>query len=302
MMILKLIAGPVIGAVIGYFTNYIAVKMLFKPHYPKFIGKKQVPFTPGLIPKRKNELAGAIGRAVSENLLTSDDLAQALPADSIKESIADKVWEQYEKLTVKEDSVQDTAVKYISREKYDEIRAKLENALTEKAVDAVNDMHVGELIVREGVRVISEKVQNSMLAMFLNEQTIRSFAEPLGDQIESYLAEHGESLIRPVIAGQIEKVEDATMASMTSELPLEKENILKLVDTIYERCFAGSIGTIMENIDIAGIIEAKIQAMDVQMLEELVLSVMKKELDAIVNLGALIGLVIGMLNLLINML
>ena len=50
------------------------------------------------------------------------------------------------------------------------------------------------------------------------------------------------------------------------------------------------------------IVEEKIRDMDVAKLEALILSVMKKELNAIVNLGALIGLVIGLLNLLINML
>ena len=58
----------------------------------------------------------------------------------------------------------------------------------------------------------------------------------------------------------------------------------------------------MESMDIAGIVETKIKDMDVEHLEELVLEVMKKELDAIVNLGAVIGFVIGILNTGINML
>jgi len=51
--------------------------------------------------------------------------------------------------------------------------------------------------------------------------------------------------------------------------------------------------------DLRSIIEEKINAMDVNELESLVLTVMKKELDVIVNLGAVIGLVLGMINLLI---
>ena len=35
LLILKYISGPLVGAVIGYFTNYLAVKMLFRPYYPK---------------------------------------------------------------------------------------------------------------------------------------------------------------------------------------------------------------------------------------------------------------------------
>ena len=45
MNFLRLLAGPLIGAVIGYCTNYIAVKMLFRPLYPVKIGNWTLPFT-----------------------------------------------------------------------------------------------------------------------------------------------------------------------------------------------------------------------------------------------------------------
>lgn len=302
MMILKLIAGPLIGSVIGYFTNYIAVKMLFKPLRPVYIGKKQLPFTPGLIPKRKDQLAEAVGRAVSEKLLTGEDLAQALPVDSIKEHVADHVWEQFEALKEKEETVKEIGVKYISGEKYDQLSAELEDVFTRKTVDAVKGMNIGDIIVREGVRVLNEKVQGTMVGMFLNEQTINSFAAPLGEEIEKFIDEHGEAMIRPAIAGQIKNIEEHEMGDLASRIPLEKKNIYKLVDTVYERCMSDSFQNIMEEMDIAGIVESKIKDMEVERLEELVLSVMKKELDAIVNLGAVIGFVIGILNTAINML
>ena len=47
------------------------------------------------------------------------------------------------------------------------------------------------------------------------------------------------------------------------------------------------------------VVEEKINAMDVRELESLILSVMKHELGMVVNLGALIGFVLGLLNLLI---
>ncbi|MBP3384112.1 MAG: DUF445 family protein [Firmicutes bacterium] len=302
MMILKLIAGPLIGSVIGYFTNYIAVKMLFKPLRPVYIGKKQLPFTPGLIPKRKDQLAEAVGRAVSEKLLTGEDLAQALPVDSIKSHVADHVWEQFEALKEKEETVKEIGVKYISGEKYDQLSAELEDVFTRKTVDAVRDMNIGDIIVREGVRVLNEKVQGTMVGMFLNEQTINSFAAPLGEEIEKFIDEHGEAMIRPAIAGQIKNIEEHEMGDLASRIPLEKKNIYKLVDTVYERCMSDSFQNIMEEMDIAGIVESKIKDMEVERLEELVLSVMKKDLDAIVNLGAVIGFVIGILNTAINML
>ena len=61
-----------IGAAIGGVTNHLAIKMLFRPHEAKYIGKWRVPFTPGLIPKRRDELAKQMGRTVVEHLLTPE--------------------------------------------------------------------------------------------------------------------------------------------------------------------------------------------------------------------------------------
>ena len=43
MSVIEILAGPVIGGVIGYFTNYIAVKMLFRPLKPVKIGGRTLP-------------------------------------------------------------------------------------------------------------------------------------------------------------------------------------------------------------------------------------------------------------------
>lgn len=55
--------------------------------------------------------------------------------------------------------------------------------------------------------------------------------------------------------------------------------------------------SLMPQIDVSGIVESKINSMDIREFEQLVLSVMKRELQAVINLGALIGLVIGLINL-----
>ena len=56
MIELKYIINPIMGTIIGFGTNYIAVKMLFRPYTAKKIGKFTLPFTPGVIPKRRRLL------------------------------------------------------------------------------------------------------------------------------------------------------------------------------------------------------------------------------------------------------
>lgn len=68
----------VIGAVIGGMTNAIAIKMLFRPYNPVFIGKWRLPFTPGLIPKRRQELSEQLGKMVMEHLLTAEGIEKKL--------------------------------------------------------------------------------------------------------------------------------------------------------------------------------------------------------------------------------
>lgn len=65
-----------IGAIIGGFTNFLAIKMLFRPYKTYYIGKWKVPFTPGLIPKRRDELAKQMGKLVVNHLLTPKSIQQ----------------------------------------------------------------------------------------------------------------------------------------------------------------------------------------------------------------------------------
>ncbi len=82
-----MLTGPVLGAVIGYFTNYLAVKMMFRPLKPIKIGRYTMPFTPGIIPRGKDRLAKALGEAVGERLLTQKDIEEALLSDEICQKV-----------------------------------------------------------------------------------------------------------------------------------------------------------------------------------------------------------------------
>ncbi|WP_414541392.1 DUF445 domain-containing protein [Nostoc sp. CCY0012] len=65
---------PVLGGVIGYFTNDIAIKMLFRPYRAIYIGGRRIPFTPGLIPRNQERLAKNISNTIMGSLLTPGEL------------------------------------------------------------------------------------------------------------------------------------------------------------------------------------------------------------------------------------
>ncbi len=75
---LSILAPPLLGAFIGYLTNRVAIRMLFRPLKPWRLFGLRVPMTPGVIPSKRHELALNIGEMVGEHLLTSKELGYAL--------------------------------------------------------------------------------------------------------------------------------------------------------------------------------------------------------------------------------
>ncbi len=69
-----LLAPPVVGGVIGYFTNDLAIKMLFRPYRPYYVFKRRLPLTPGLIPSNQGRLAKRIADTIMGSLLTPSEL------------------------------------------------------------------------------------------------------------------------------------------------------------------------------------------------------------------------------------
>jgi uncharacterized membrane protein YheB (UPF0754 family) len=73
-----------ISAFVGYITNWMAVKMLFRPRREWRLWGRRVPFTPGLFPQRRAELAAGLGRAVRKHLLTDQALAERVASPEIR--------------------------------------------------------------------------------------------------------------------------------------------------------------------------------------------------------------------------
>ena len=72
--VLLYISPPILGGLIGYYTNDIAIKMLFRPYKAVYILGQKVPFTPGLIPSNQERLGQNIANAIMKSLLTPEEM------------------------------------------------------------------------------------------------------------------------------------------------------------------------------------------------------------------------------------
>lgn len=96
-----------IGAMIGGVTNHLAVRMLFRPYRPWMLGGFRLPFTPGLIPRRREELARQMGHLVEHYLLTAEGIKRALVASGMEQLIAGRLTRFRDELRENEQSLRD---------------------------------------------------------------------------------------------------------------------------------------------------------------------------------------------------
>lgn len=293
---LRIILTLVVSGVIGYATNYIAVKMLFRPLKPVYIFGKQLPFTPGIIPKGKPRLAKALGNAVGDKLLTDTDITSALLSDEAKNSIAEEIC-----LSIYCDSSPRQLIENFSdTENADQIQQKICEIVSNKIFEGVKNADIASLIIAEGSAAIKEKFSTGMLAMFINDSLIASVAEPIGVKINEYIDCEGRQKIAEMTADEISKIAETDAKTLFSEVGISRDALSDAVKSVYSKVVESKLPALLSSLDIKKIVEEKVNAMDTLELENLVLSVMKNELNAVVNLGAVIGLVIGVLNVIIN--
>ncbi|MEG0918528.1 MAG: DUF445 family protein [Anaerovoracaceae bacterium] len=294
-MSLNIILGPIIGAIIGYCTNFIAVKMLFRPLKPIYIGKFKVPFTPGIIPKRRDSMAKAIGDAVGSELLTADDLKNTLLSDKLKEKVGEEAKALIKFTKDPSLTVDEKLLEYISEEDLNIKTIKISQLITDKVYNKVLSVNIGNVVANKVSNAINNKVKGEMIGMFINEDLINSFIDPIANEINEYINSNGKLIIRHGVDNEILALREERVCKIREPFPNLDENISDLAVNVYEKFINNKLESVLHTIDISNMVEEKICQMDLLDVENLLLSFMKKELNAIVNLGALIGFILGII-------
>jgi uncharacterized membrane-anchored protein YjiN (DUF445 family) len=145
------ILPPVLGAIIGYVTNAVAIKMLFRPHREWRVFGVRLPFTPGIIPRQRYKLAENIGSMVSKELLTEDTLVAQVQSPKFRDGLEQAV----SGLTgvLLKTSVRDLGNKSVSRGEVSPIVEELVRGfLRSKGIKRI--IH---LVIRSGLSSLTER-------------------------------------------------------------------------------------------------------------------------------------------------
>jgi len=158
---LPFIIFGLIGALIGYVTNFIAVKMLFRPRHPIHLGLFRVQ---GLVPKRQLDLANSIGDTIHAKLIKTEDITLILNSATLRDRTLASVASQVEQFTSELSAKNPMVGAFLSGDLGQQVRsilsAKLEAAFPKLLEDA-SAVFEEELNVRS---IVSERIASFDLA------------------------------------------------------------------------------------------------------------------------------------------
>ncbi|OJD83273.1 hypothetical protein A9486_27070 [Bacillus anthracis] len=366
---LSMLTTTGLGAIIGGFTNHLAIKMLFRPHHPMYIGKFQVPFTPGLIPKRRDELAVQLGKMVVEHLLTPEGIGKKLTNEEFQKGLIHWAQVEVDKVMTNEQSLRHMLEKWDVAHVEKEATEKIEQVITEKIQAFLEEYYtytweqalphsvhekienaipnVSTFILKralhffeseEGKSRLSKMIDDffasrgallNLVGMFLGNVSVVDRVQP---EVIKFLGQDGtKQLLTDVLQKEWEKLKgrdvkevetfvekEMIVSSILSAVKVE-ETVSKFLnqsvqqvcepvrETIIEKVVPGAltkglkwgaenVESILHNLHLSEIVQQEVSTFSTERLEDLVLSITKKELKMITYLGALLGGMIGIVQ------
>lgn len=360
--LIEIVFLVVIGAVIGGVTNSLAIKMLFRPYHAIYIGRWRLPLTPGLIPKRRDELAKQLGKTVMEHLLTPESIQRKLADADFQEEVLQWAREQARGVLESEDSLEtlidrqlgvtelkrrvDGKIDGTVRSIFEEIEDHtIGEALSEKWQQKVEEMlpTVSRYVADGGVRFLEStegrtRVQElidqffSGRGMFSNMLQMFLGSGSLGDKVQAELVKllkqpMFQRMIVRFLEKEWEKLKDQRIdelpidaaaeeisAFVKKKLPIERllesplsEWTVPYRDQVIEtwvprlvewagQLLSSKIDGMLKSLRLEEIVKTQVETFAVERLEELVLSISKREFKMITYLGALLGGLIGLIQ------
>lgn len=171
--VIKILILATIGGLIGYITNVIAIKLIFRPIIPikiPIINKEII----GLIPKRKTEIATNIGTIIQEEFLSLDDILNNIVTEDDKQSVVEYIRVKLkliinEKLSLAPSSIKRIIQEYIYDFIEEEIKHSIDDLSEEIVSKATTRINIKEIVENKINQLDLYELENIILRIAKNE-------------------------------------------------------------------------------------------------------------------------------------
>jgi uncharacterized membrane protein YheB (UPF0754 family) len=263
----------VVATLHGYGAAWLAVRMLFRPRHPIFAFGWQLPLTPGLLPKERDRFISALSSIIAQRLLSIEVIADELMKLDLETEIAALAQREVASYTQNE-----TAVRVIT----DHLRERL--------------------TLLSGSEEAKMQIVHALREIIDRETTSSGFWKRLA---AGYLMD--EQILYRIIGGSLEKLSESVSESL-----YVRETISQAMVQLPQRLLAGGgklvpstaisslVQTLSQRLDIQAILRNRLSGFSNEDIERLVMDTAGREIRAIVWFGAGIGLIVGIVQTLIN--
>ena len=307
------IIAPVVGGVIGYTTNWLAIKMLFRPHEAKYLFGHKLPFTPGIIPKEKNRIAKSIGGAISENLMSREVLEKNLLSDEMVERIRYSISDFFTTQQQNDETLHEFLLHYLSEDDVQNAVSSVKTELTGQLVSRMAESDLGDKIAEVAARHVTDKLRSDgldlnipgLLARLIGPKLWNKLADLveipvrkfLSKNINQLMEKNGPEMVGNLITNEVNAFEQTPMRRLLEGKEEQINQFTESALSFYRTIISEHLPRILTAIDIPKIVEGRINEMSMADTEQLIFELMDKELKAIIWLGALLGTLMGCVNL-----
>lgn len=360
----------VVGAIIGGGTNLIAIRMIFRPLKAYYIGSFKVPFTPGIIPKRRGEIAEQLGKIVEEYLITPESIMNTLLQQSFMSELENKLKVMIQNFFDQEITLNEwLQIHFSNCFSPKEIRKKVEWGVKEKLFQIVEDYkdkplqtflkeewlknvemeipNLTEKVLKKGQAYFETEEGKQQIEILVNRffetrgnvgKTIGRFVQRVSPEVivtreivkllqqeetktvvTNWIMKEWREIIQKSPAQllkntQIDPIVDHIARGIVAEIPIvgdknkplnewgeqleEKvtEMVVPIIIGLMKDAISKHVIPFIEQLNIRGIVQKRVDEFPVIRLEEMLLTVIKKELRVIELIGAVLGGLIGLVQ------
>jgi uncharacterized membrane protein YheB (UPF0754 family) len=166
---------PLIAAFIGWFTNWIAIKMLFHPKNPiKILG---ITFH-GIFPKRQLQFATKLGSIVAKELISFDDIATKINSPETTKKIIPIVEEKVdhfiktklsEELPLLSMFINGKTMENIKKGIVDEVETMFPIVISQMTANMKQDLDVEKIVTDKVSQFSSDKLEEILFSIMSKE-------------------------------------------------------------------------------------------------------------------------------------
>ncbi|MDR3147896.1 MAG: DUF445 family protein [Treponema sp.] len=290
--IFLLLVPPLAGAIIGFITNVLAIKMLFRPLKPYYLFGIRIPFTPGILPRERAKLARSIGAMVQRELLTPQILRERLAGVELRERFRQGLARYTRRIPELFSGAAEQVYPQILEALVEFLRKPETHAKLVTQGRGIVDSVIADLSPMKRLLISSGQFDRGIkenMPKIVDDLISRLEQEGRRDELRASLISHaGDKLFAQ---GALEKTLRGLLAPGGGDEPGD------LAGLVTEKLFQAAdaqLETVLATIDIQAMVQDRINSMDMLRVEGLILDVMANQFKWIDIFGAILGFLIGL--------